>query len=82
MFYSPDPTLKNLSQELIELLKQQVGLQTFFLAFSVVQKDASQRRANRKKHKAMQVCTLWQGFSNFLGPGTPFVTANSSGTPS
>uniref|UniRef100_A0A8C7G8H9 UTP20 small subunit processome component n=1 Tax=Oncorhynchus kisutch TaxID=8019 RepID=A0A8C7G8H9_ONCKI len=49
-----DPTLKNLSQELIELLKKQVGLQTFSLAFSAVQKDASQRRANRKKHKAMQ----------------------------
>uniref|UniRef100_A0A4W5MI71 UTP20 small subunit processome component n=1 Tax=Hucho hucho TaxID=62062 RepID=A0A4W5MI71_9TELE len=49
-----DPTLKNLSQELIELLKKQVGLRTFSLAFSAVQKDASQRRANRKKHKAMQ----------------------------
>uniref|UniRef100_A0A4W5L4R2 UTP20 small subunit processome component n=1 Tax=Hucho hucho TaxID=62062 RepID=A0A4W5L4R2_9TELE len=49
-----DPTLKNLSQELIELLKKQVGLQTFSLAFSAVQKGASQRRANRKKHKAMQ----------------------------
>ncbi|KAM9407228.1 small subunit processome component 20 homolog isoform 1-T1 [Salvelinus alpinus] len=49
-----DPTLKNLSQELIELLKKQVGLQTFSLAFSAVQKYASQRRANRKKHKAIQ----------------------------
>uniref|UniRef100_A0A6Q2ZBS3 UTP20 small subunit processome component n=1 Tax=Esox lucius TaxID=8010 RepID=A0A6Q2ZBS3_ESOLU len=49
-----DPTLKNLSQELIELLKKQVGLQTFSLAFSAVQKDATQRRAARKKHKAMQ----------------------------
>ncbi|KAJ8006735.1 hypothetical protein DPEC_G00110300 [Dallia pectoralis] len=49
-----DPTLKNLSQELIDLLKKQVGLQTFSLAFSAVQKNATQRRAARKKHKAMQ----------------------------
>lgn len=50
-----DPTLKNLAQELIELLKKQVGLQKFSLAFSAVQKDFSQRRAARKRHRAMQV---------------------------
>ncbi|KAJ8261989.1 hypothetical protein GJAV_G00160840 [Gymnothorax javanicus] len=49
-----DPTLKNLSQELIELLKKQVGLESFSLAFAAVQKEATQRRAMRKRHKAMQ----------------------------
>ncbi|XP_036373482.1 small subunit processome component 20 homolog [Megalops cyprinoides] len=49
-----DPTLKNLSQELIELLKKQVGLESFSLAFAAVQKEATQRRATRKRHKAMQ----------------------------
>ncbi|MBN3321955.1 UTP20 protein, partial [Atractosteus spatula] len=49
-----DPTLKNLSQEIIELLKKLVGLESFSLAFAAVQKQATQRRAVRKRHKAMQ----------------------------
>ncbi|XP_008314156.1 small subunit processome component 20 homolog [Cynoglossus semilaevis] len=49
-----DPTLKNLAQELIELLKKQVGLETFSLAFSAVQKEFSKRRAARKRHRAVQ----------------------------
>ncbi|XP_030576149.1 small subunit processome component 20 homolog isoform X2 [Archocentrus centrarchus] len=49
-----DPTLKNLAQELIELLKKQVGLERFSLAFSAVQREFSQRRAARKQHRAMQ----------------------------
>lgn len=49
-----DPTLKNLSQELIELLKHQVGLKTFSMAFSGVQKEFTQRRAARKRHRALQ----------------------------
>ncbi|KAM4569832.1 small subunit processome component 20 homolog [Odontesthes bonariensis] len=49
-----DPTLKNLAQELMELLKRQVGLERFSLAFSAVQKEFSQRRAARKQHRAMQ----------------------------
>ncbi|XP_036433359.1 small subunit processome component 20 homolog [Colossoma macropomum] len=49
-----DPTLKNLAQELIELLKKLVGLEKFSLAFAAVQKEATQRRALRKKHKALQ----------------------------
>ncbi|XP_035476215.2 small subunit processome component 20 homolog [Scophthalmus maximus] len=49
-----NPTLKNLAQELIELLKKQVGLEKFSLAFSAVQKEFSQRRAARKRHRAMQ----------------------------
>ncbi|XP_048124200.1 small subunit processome component 20 homolog [Alosa alosa] len=49
-----DPTLKNLAQELIELLKKLVGLQRFSLAFATVQKEASKRRASRKRHRAMQ----------------------------
>ncbi|XP_069048890.1 small subunit processome component 20 homolog [Lepisosteus oculatus] len=49
-----DPTLKNLSQEIIELLKKLVGLESFSLAFAAVQKEATQRRAVRKRHKAMQ----------------------------
>ncbi|KAF7667571.1 hypothetical protein LDENG_00057170 [Lucifuga dentata] len=49
-----DPTLKNLAQELIELLKKQVGLERFSLAFSAVQKEFSLRRAARKRHRAMQ----------------------------
>uniref|UniRef100_A0A3Q3KPS7 UTP20 small subunit processome component n=1 Tax=Mastacembelus armatus TaxID=205130 RepID=A0A3Q3KPS7_9TELE len=48
-----DPTLKNLAQELIELLKRQVGLERFSLAFSAVQKEFSQRRAARKRHRAV-----------------------------
>ncbi|XP_030621601.1 small subunit processome component 20 homolog [Chanos chanos] len=50
-----DPTLKNLAQELIDLLKKLVGLEKFSLAFAAVQKEATMRRASRKKHKAMQV---------------------------
>ncbi|KAG9345665.1 hypothetical protein JZ751_008809 [Albula glossodonta] len=49
-----DPTLKNLSQELVEMLKKLVGLESFSLAFAAVQKEATQRRATRKRHKAMQ----------------------------
>ncbi|XP_056312047.1 small subunit processome component 20 homolog [Danio aesculapii] len=49
-----DPTLKNLAQELIELLKKLVGLEKFSLAFAAVQKEATQRRASRKKVKALQ----------------------------
>lgn len=49
-----DPTLKNLAQELIELLKKQVGLERFSLAFSAVQREFSQRRAARKRHRALQ----------------------------
>ncbi|XP_029455579.1 small subunit processome component 20 homolog [Rhinatrema bivittatum] len=49
-----DPTLKNLSQEIIDLLKNSVGLESFSLAFAVVQKQANQKRATRKKQKALQ----------------------------
>uniref|UniRef100_A0A3Q2C7Z2 UTP20 small subunit processome component n=1 Tax=Cyprinodon variegatus TaxID=28743 RepID=A0A3Q2C7Z2_CYPVA len=52
--YAEQPTLKNLAQELIELLKKQVGLERFSLAFSAVQREFSQRRAARKRHRAMQ----------------------------
>uniref|UniRef100_A0A667ZW64 UTP20 small subunit processome component n=1 Tax=Myripristis murdjan TaxID=586833 RepID=A0A667ZW64_9TELE len=48
-----DPTLKNLAQELIELLKRQVGLERFSLAFSAVQKEFSLRRAVRKRQRAV-----------------------------
>uniref|UniRef100_A0AAX7VDC5 UTP20 small subunit processome component n=1 Tax=Astatotilapia calliptera TaxID=8154 RepID=A0AAX7VDC5_ASTCA len=48
-----DPTLKNLAQELIELMKKHVGLERFSLAFSAVQKEFSQRRAARKQHRAV-----------------------------
>ncbi|XP_061495457.1 small subunit processome component 20 homolog isoform X2 [Rhineura floridana] len=50
-----DPTLKNLSQEIIELLKKLVGLETFSVAFASVQKQAGQKRATRKKQRALQV---------------------------
>ncbi|CAI9571318.1 unnamed protein product [Staurois parvus] len=49
-----DPTLKNLSQEIIDLLKNLVGLQCFSLCFAGVQKLANQKRAMRKKQKALQ----------------------------
>ncbi|KAJ6656317.1 hypothetical protein lerEdw1_003820 [Lerista edwardsae] len=49
-----DPTLKNLSQEIIELLKKLVGLETFSMAFALVQKQASQKRVLRKKQRALQ----------------------------
>ncbi|XP_053572968.1 small subunit processome component 20 homolog [Bombina bombina] len=49
-----DPTLKNLSQEIIDLLKNLVGLESFSLAFAAVQKQANQKRVIRKKQKALQ----------------------------
>lgn len=49
-----DPTLKTLSQEIIELLKKLVGLESFSLAFAAVQKQATQKRVIRKRQKAMQ----------------------------
>ncbi|XP_075456776.1 small subunit processome component 20 homolog [Ascaphus truei] len=48
------PTLKNLSQEIIDLLKNLVGLENFSLAFAAVQKQANEKRAIRKKQKALQ----------------------------
>lgn len=64
-----DPTLKNLSQEIIELLKKLVGLEAFSLAFSSVQKQANRKRAMRKKQRALQVrfCFLfWEKEIGFL----------------
>uniref|UniRef100_UPI00398E4C32 small subunit processome component 20 homolog n=1 Tax=Pristiophorus japonicus TaxID=55135 RepID=UPI00398E4C32 len=52
-----DPTLRNLSQEIIELLKRLVGLETFSLSFAAVQKEANQKRALRKRQKALQTVT-------------------------
>ncbi|XP_069485978.1 small subunit processome component 20 homolog [Ambystoma mexicanum] len=49
-----DPTLKNLSQEVVELLKGLVGLERFSIAFAAVQKQANQKRVGRKKEKALQ----------------------------
>ncbi|XP_075712813.1 small subunit processome component 20 homolog [Rhinoderma darwinii] len=49
-----DPTLKNLSQEIIELLKSLVGLECFSLFFAGVQKQANLKRIMRKKQKALQ----------------------------
>uniref|UniRef100_H0V054 UTP20 small subunit processome component n=1 Tax=Cavia porcellus TaxID=10141 RepID=H0V054_CAVPO len=52
-----DPALKNLSQEVIELLKKLVGLESFSLAFASVQKQAGEKRALRKRRKAMEFVT-------------------------
>ncbi|XP_015982509.2 small subunit processome component 20 homolog isoform X1 [Rousettus aegyptiacus] len=52
-----DPLLKNLSQEIIELLKKLVGLESFSLAFGSVQKQANEKRALRKKRKALEFVT-------------------------
>ncbi|XP_053439547.1 small subunit processome component 20 homolog [Nycticebus coucang] len=52
-----DPVLKNLSQEIIELLKKLVGLESFSLAFASVQKQANEKRALRKKRKALEFVT-------------------------
>lgn len=52
-----DPLLKNLSQEIIELLRKLVGLESFSLAFASVQKQASEKRALRKKRKALEFVT-------------------------
>lgn len=52
-----DPVLKNLSQEIIELLKKLVGLESFSSAFASVQKQASEKRALRKKRKALEFVT-------------------------
>ncbi|XP_067855315.1 small subunit processome component 20 homolog [Heptranchias perlo] len=49
-----DPTLRNLSQEIIELLKRLIGLETFSRSFATVQKQANQKRALRKRQKALQ----------------------------
>lgn len=55
-----DPLLKNLSQEIIELLKKLVGLESFSLAFASVQKQANEKRALRKKRKALEVSLLFE----------------------
>ncbi|KAM8982078.1 small subunit processome component 20 homolog [Sarcophilus harrisii] len=52
-----DPSLKNLSQEILELLKKMVGLEAFSLAFASVQKRARDKRALRLQRKAMQFVT-------------------------
>lgn len=52
-----DPSLKTLSQEIIELLKKLVGLESFSLAFASVQKQANAKRALRKKRKALEFVT-------------------------
>uniref|UniRef100_A0A8D1FQR2 Small subunit processome component 20 homolog n=1 Tax=Sus scrofa TaxID=9823 RepID=A0A8D1FQR2_PIG len=52
-----DPSLKNLSQEIIEILKKLVGLESFSLAFASVQKQANEKRALRKKRKALEFVT-------------------------
>ncbi|XP_019587661.2 small subunit processome component 20 homolog [Rhinolophus sinicus] len=52
-----DPSLKTLSQEIIELLKKLVGLESFSLAFASVQKQANEKRALRKKRKALEFVT-------------------------
>lgn len=49
-----DPTLKNLAQEIIELLKSLVGLECFSLSFAGIQKQANVKRILRKKRKALQ----------------------------
>ncbi|XP_061420704.1 small subunit processome component 20 homolog [Lethenteron reissneri] len=49
-----DPTLKTLSQEIIELLKGLVGVEEFSLAYSSVQKQANQKRTERKVQRAQQ----------------------------
>ncbi|XP_008062889.1 small subunit processome component 20 homolog [Carlito syrichta] len=52
-----DPLLKNLSQEIIELLKKLVGLESFSRAFASVQKQAHEKRALRRKRKALEFVT-------------------------
>ncbi|XP_033619392.1 small subunit processome component 20 homolog [Fukomys damarensis] len=52
-----DPALKNLSQEIIELLKKLVGLESFSAAFASVQRQASEKRAQRKRKKALEFVT-------------------------
>ncbi|EHB06649.1 Small subunit processome component 20-like protein [Heterocephalus glaber] len=52
-----DPALKNLSQEIIELLKKLVGLESFSAAFASVQKQANEKRALRKRRKALEFVT-------------------------
>ncbi|XP_069760571.1 small subunit processome component 20 homolog isoform X2 [Narcine bancroftii] len=49
-----DPTLKNLSQEIIEVLKRLVGLETFSLTFAAVQRQTTEKRSMRKRQKAIQ----------------------------
>ncbi|XP_059834550.1 small subunit processome component 20 homolog [Hypanus sabinus] len=49
-----DPTLRNLSQEIIEMLKRLVGLEIFSMNFAAVQRHSSQKRAQRKRQRAMQ----------------------------
>lgn len=59
--------LKNLSQEIIELLKKLVGLESFSLAFASVQKQANEKRALRKKRKALEVSLLFKNMECSLG---------------
>lgn len=64
--------LKNLSQEIIELLKKLVGLESFSLAFASVQKQANEKRALRKKRKALEVSLLFENTACSFGSSTVF----------
>lgn len=54
-FPLPDPDLKNLAQEVTDLLKKQIGVPAFTTAFANCQKRKLEKRELKKRHMAAEV---------------------------
>lgn len=52
-----DANLKNLTQEVVELLKNTVGIEVFSYKYAIVHRDRKERSESRKRKKAIQVIT-------------------------
>ncbi|KAL5010991.1 hypothetical protein ScPMuIL_013296 [Solemya velum] len=52
-----DPDLKNLAQEVMDILKKVVGIETFTQMYADVHKVRSERKETRKRQKAMEFVT-------------------------
>lgn len=50
-----DANLKNLTQEVMELLKNTVGVEVFSYKYAIVHRDRKERSESRKRKKAIQV---------------------------
>ena len=53
-----DTTLKNLTQEVMELLKNTVGVEIFSYKYAIVHRDRKERSESRKRQKAIQVSKI------------------------
>ena len=54
-FFSLDPDLKKLAQEVLELIKSLVGRETFSRAYASLQQTATEAKETRKRKKALEV---------------------------